>query len=33
MLPYRPKLYPVVGKGIEFPEIDKPTKDDVDKYH
>lgn len=23
----------VVGKGIQFPKIDKPTKNDIDKFH
>lgn len=27
------ELYFVVGKGIQFPKIDKPTTQDVDKYH
>ena len=23
----------VLGKPIEFPKIEKPTKEDIDKYH
>jgi len=33
LLPYRAPLTVVVGEAIEVPKIEKPTKEDIDKYH
>jgi 2-acylglycerol O-acyltransferase 2 len=32
-LPFRDPIYTVVGRPIEIPKIEKPTKEDIDKYH
>lgn len=30
---YNVSMHSVVGKGIQCPQIEKPTKEDVEKYH
>jgi 2-acylglycerol O-acyltransferase 2 len=33
LLPFRKPIYTVVGKPIEMPFIETPTKEEIQKYH